>query len=122
MTPTDTGIVYAATVGVGLAIVIVKIIIRSMKKPKAFEATKCTADLLNGSMVVPFSLMTLGVFSTTLSEYLRNVSPEYTALAGGVGLFFLIGSYANSDRAATLKKKLRRGMMHPLRDRNSVAT
>jgi hypothetical protein len=42
-------------------------------------------------MAIPFLLMVAGAFLTTVSEYLRSASPEYTALAEAVGFFFLLG-------------------------------
>jgi hypothetical protein len=91
MTSINAGMISAITVGVGLFAVILKMTIRGLLKKPAFVVAKCANDLLNGAMAIPFLLMVAGAFSTTVSEYLRSASPEYTALAEAVGFFFLLG-------------------------------
>lgn len=90
------GLVDAATIGCGLLIVLLKILLRwSLTKGPAASVPACGIDFLNGSVVVPFCLM-LGspfapMFSPTIVAYLRSGSPAMTALAGGIGLFFVLG-------------------------------
>lgn len=93
---TVAGLVDAATIACGLLIVVVKILLRwRFVKGLAVSVPACGIDFLNGSVVVPFCLM-LGspfapMFSPTVVIYLKSGSPAMTALAGGIGLFFVLG-------------------------------
>jgi hypothetical protein len=93
---TVTGMIDAATIGFGLFIVLFKILLRwILKKGAAASVPACVVDLLNGSIVVPFCLM-LGspfapLFPSTVIAYLKSGSSSMAALAGGIGLFFVLG-------------------------------
>ena len=75
------------TLGVALVVVLIKIGFRFHKGIKPYaSATTCGKDLLDGAVLVPFGLMLFAVFYPEM----HTVSLS-TALAGGVGLFFVLG-------------------------------
>lgn len=97
------GVVDAATIGLGLLIVLGKIGLRwRFKKPPAMSVPVCGVDFLNGTVVVPFALMLVSAFSPLLPAavvaYLRSGSPVMTSIAGGIGLFFVIGELSREWR------------------------
>jgi hypothetical protein len=83
------GLVEAVTVGVAFFVVIIKFGIRKMIQ-KQSTLPMCGVDLLHGTVVTPFLLMIGAVFWTPFHEYLRTTSPVTTAIAGGIGLFFVL--------------------------------
>jgi hypothetical protein len=81
------GLVDAVTVGIGFLIVGGKALARWYTSSPMTLGSAAT-DLLNGTVVTPFTLMVGAVFSNSILEYLRSTSPVSTAIAGGIGLFF----------------------------------
>ena len=47
-------------------------------------------DVLTGSVVVPFGMMALSVFSAPLYKHTLHASPGSAALAGVIGLCFVV--------------------------------
>lgn len=90
------GAVDAATIGCGLAIVLGKVGLRLFNGGRPSVAT-CGVDFLNGTVVVPFGLMLGSVFSTTVHQSLQQSSPLMISVAGGIGLFFVLGELSRSD-------------------------
>lgn len=90
------GAIDAATIAFGLFIVIAKIGLRWAcgRKPAA-SVGACGVDFLNGAVVVPFGLMLSSIFapifSPTVVAYFKSGSPVMSSLAGGIGLFFVLG-------------------------------
>jgi hypothetical protein len=90
------GLVDAITIGVGFFVVLTKLGIRRGKgKPLSLSA--CGVDLLHGTVVTPFVLMVASVFSVTAYEYLRSTSAVMTAIAGGIGLLFVLFELVKID-------------------------
>jgi hypothetical protein len=54
-------------------------------------------DFLNGVVLVPFAMMLAVPFSPIVLEYLRNSNPVIFALAGGIGLIFVVAELFNTD-------------------------
>lgn len=59
-------------------------------KGKDVTSQECTSALLNGASLFPFILMFIAAFSPKLLE-LAGAAKLSLALAGGVGLFFVLG-------------------------------
>ena len=94
----NAGAAEAATIGLALVIVVLKIVLRWYRKiTPIMRVDRCTIDLLNGGVVFPFLMMIGAVFSTPVFEYLKAASPGTTALAGGVGLFFVLGELSRLE-------------------------
>jgi hypothetical protein len=86
---TIDGLVDALTIGVGLAVVFVKVGIRwRLGSPQTFSMS--VIDFLNGTVITPFFLMLGAVFWQPFLDYLRTTSPVSIAIAGGIGLFFVL--------------------------------
>ena len=51
---------------------------------------KFIMDVLTGSVVVPFGMMALSVFSAPLYKHTLHASPGSAALAGVIGLCFVV--------------------------------
>ena len=85
----------AITVGVGVVVVIGKILARlhGAISPIA-SVRKCGVDLLNGCLVIPFMAMTIVPFSSVLFDALQKSNIMSMSLAGGVGLIFVLGEIA----------------------------
>jgi hypothetical protein len=83
-------LIDALTVGVGLLVSLGKAGWRLSKGIATTIPVAC-ADLLNGAVIVPFFLMIGAVFSNVILTYLRTTSPVSTAIAGAIGLFFVVG-------------------------------
>lgn len=97
------GLVDAATIALGLLIVVTKIGFRwKWKKSPAISVPACGVDFLNGTVVVPFGLMLASAFAPMFGQkvvaYLKSGSPVMTAIAGGIGLFFVIGELCREWR------------------------
>lgn len=92
------GVVDAATIGIGLAIVVAKIGWRwKIGKSPAVSVPMCGVDFLNGTVVLPFVLMLGSVFSPVVFAYLKSANPVMTAIAGGIGLFFVLGELSRTE-------------------------
>ncbi len=83
------GLVDALTIGVGLAAVFVKVGIR-WKWGSQQTFSMAVIDFLNGTVITPFFLMLGSVFWQPFLDYLRTTSPVSIAIAGGIGLFFVL--------------------------------
>jgi hypothetical protein len=84
------------TLGVGIAIVASKVVLRWIKghRPVASQRS-CGVDFLNGTAVVPFVLMIGSVISPTLFEFLQQTNMVFMGIAGGIGLLFVLGELAD---------------------------
>lgn len=100
--PLGGGVSDALTVVIGFLAAGIKMALRWwLNKPPIFEVGKCTVDLLNGSVIFPFAAMFVplltALFSWPYLDKFGSASPASVALAGGVGLFFLIGELRKLD-------------------------
>jgi hypothetical protein len=98
--PITWGLFDALTIAIGVAVVLSKIGVRWWSRvTPIFSAGKCTVDLLNGSVIVPFGAMFLAPLQSTLFSVPLfnqfNSPPISIALAGGVGLFFIAEEISN---------------------------
>jgi hypothetical protein len=87
-------LIDALTIVVGGVVVVIKIAARKFSKANPKPETnvaKCGTDFLNGSLVVPFSTMVLAVLLPQIHEYIITTSAVSIALAGGIGVIFVIG-------------------------------
>jgi hypothetical protein len=92
------GLIDSLTVGLALGIVAAKVITRwKRSKTPIASVGLCGVDFLHGSVVLPFVMMVGAVFNHTVYEYLKSASPGTTALAGGIGLFFVIGELSKME-------------------------
>ena len=83
------GLVDAVTIAVGIVVTALKAVWRTLDgRPPTFSAIG--TDFLNATVLVPFLLMIGAVFSNALLQYLRSASPVTTAIAGGIGLLFVV--------------------------------
>ena len=85
----DGRLIDAITVACGLAVGISKWGIRWWLGKKS-PAGKIIMDVLTGSVLIPFGMMVVGVFSAPLYSYTLHSSPGSAALAGLIGLVFVV--------------------------------
>lgn len=76
----------AWTVAVGLCCVS----LRWFKQGMSIRKDECVVTFLNGATMVPFFVLAASVFSTTMLN-LAITAKGATALAGVVGIFFVLG-------------------------------
>lgn len=76
----------AWTVVVGLGCVI----LRWFKQGLSIRKDECVVSFLNGATMVPFFVLAISVFSPTMLN-LAMTAKGATALAGCVGIFFVLG-------------------------------
>jgi hypothetical protein len=90
--------IKALTMLVGFLVVIIKIIIRfqSGHQP-CVSRGKCSADLLNGTILVPFFVITMSVFSDTLLLDLVKNGTAFLSMAGAIGGFFVLGEILKAE-------------------------
>jgi hypothetical protein len=81
----------AITLATGFLAVVAKLIWRylSGRRP-IFIVQMMTVDFLNGSVIFPFVLLISSVFSSEIRGLLLQTSPLSLALAGGIGLMFVL--------------------------------
>jgi hypothetical protein len=92
------GLVDSITIALAFVIVVGKLLTRWKLDKRPFATVgMCTVDLLNGAVVLPFMLMVGAVFSSVIYDYLKSASAGTTALAGGIGLFFVLGELSKLD-------------------------
>ena len=109
-TPLDGGLFDAITVFIGLLCVAAKVAFRwALSYSPAFKASRASADFLNGCVVFPFIALAILPIVAALApiiaapwlvsfvDMLRMSNIGSIALAGGVGLFFVLGELANID-------------------------
>jgi hypothetical protein len=91
-------LVDAATVIVGAGVVVTKVFLRKGRPPPDQNSVgKSGADFLNGSLIVPFFTMLLAVGIPPIHQYLMTTSAVSIALAGGIGIIFVIGELWRLD-------------------------
>ena len=83
------GAVDAATVAVGIIVTLGKAAWRT-RAGMTPTFSVITTDFLNATVITPFMLMIGAVFSTGILQYLRTASPVSTAIAGAIGLLFVL--------------------------------
>ena len=92
------GLVDSVTIGTAFAVVIIKVLARwKTNRNPAASVRLCGVDFLHSSVIIPFLLMVGAVFNQTAYDYLKATSASTTAIAGGIGLFFLIGELSKLD-------------------------
>lgn len=62
-----------------------------------FTRVDCGKDFLNGAAAAPFVFLFGSAFSKTLLDITLHAGPATLALAGGVGLIFVVGELTHGD-------------------------
>ena len=92
MIQVDGNIVDIATIVVGGLSSAIRPIKRVYFNNKPyFSREKCINDMLNGVMLIPFSMMVGSIFSSQLMDQLMSSTKITVAIAGMAGLIFVIG-------------------------------
>ncbi len=88
----DGNLVDMATISVGAVASLLSPCRRWLNQKKPFFIREnAIADMLNGAMLVPFSMMKGSVFSSDLMWGLLSSAKITVAIGGLAGLFFVIG-------------------------------
>lgn len=88
----DGSFVDMTTIGVGFFATIISPCRRRLCRQKPYFSREIAiVDMLNGVMLVPFSLMIGSVFSSELMRELLTSAKITVAIGGLAGLFFVIG-------------------------------
>lgn len=88
----DGNVVDIATIVVGGLSAAVRPLKRMYSKNKPyFSREKGINDMLNGVMLIPFSMMVGSIFSSELMNQLMSSTKITVAIAGMAGLIFVIG-------------------------------
>jgi hypothetical protein len=88
----DGNVVDIATIVVGGLSAAVRPLKRMYAKDKPyFSREKGINDMLNGVMLIPFSMMVGSIFSSELMNQLMSSTKITVAIAGMAGLIFVIG-------------------------------
>jgi hypothetical protein len=96
----DGNVVDIVTLCVGTVAVFVRPVRRGWKGLKpAFTRRACVVDFLNGATLVPFLLLIGSVISSELLQEALKAKLSM-GLAGGVGVFFILGELLSGDSAA----------------------
>lgn len=92
----DLTAVDAVTIAVAFGVALCAPIVRRARGIRpAISGTQVTIDFLNGSVVFPFMLLIWSAFDGSVLGKLGDARIS-VALAGSVGLFFIIGELAKS--------------------------
>jgi hypothetical protein len=90
--PAMSMIIALATVGLNLAV-------RAYRGDQAWASRgKITVDLLNGTVLVPFFVLSICVFSDGLLQELTKNDKLILSVAGAIGLFFVIGEIVKTEQ------------------------
>jgi hypothetical protein len=88
----DGNIVDISTIVVGGLSAAIRPLKRMCSKNKPyFSREKGINDMLNGVMLIPFSMMVGSIFSSELMNQLMSSTKITVAIAGMAGLIFVIG-------------------------------
>ena len=88
----DGNVVDIATIIVGLMSSTLRPLKRLYLQSRPyFQREKAISDMLNGVMLVPFSMMVGSIFSSELMQNLISSAKITLAIAGLSGLFFVLG-------------------------------
>jgi hypothetical protein len=86
------------TIAVGLAAVLFKVIWRwRMRQRPIITVATAGRDFLNGCVIVPFAMLLGAPFSSALRDALLFASPVSLAIAGMIGLTFVIGELVRTE-------------------------
>lgn len=83
-----------ATVGVAALAIFIRPIRRTRSGGPCFNTRDCILDCLNGSTVVPFALLVGAAMSTTIAAEIVKTSKVSMAIAGLIGLIFLVREFS----------------------------
>lgn len=88
----DGNIVDMATIAVGAVSLLISPFQRwKTKNTPYFIREKAIVDMLNGVMLVPFTMMTLSVFSNDMMKELISSAKITVSIGGLAGLIFVLG-------------------------------
>ncbi|MDB5540983.1 MAG: hypothetical protein JWQ89_2710 [Devosia sp.] len=94
-------IIDSSTVLVAIFVVVFKMLVRWHRGETIASVQMCGVDFLNGTVVVPFFVMLLAVFYVDLYREMVRSSTAFVSIAGGIGLFFVIGEMLRSQGKVT---------------------
>lgn len=87
-----------ATILVAIITCVIRPIKRAIKKkPPCFTLRDVTVDFLNGTVIVPFTLLIGSTFSKSLLKDAVESNKLFFAIGGVIGLLFVLREYFNGD-------------------------
>lgn len=92
-------LVDALTILVAIVVVFVKMWLRWKRGEPVATVTTCGSDFLNGTVIVPFVVMGLAVFSDSMFKEMTHASTAFISIAGVIGFLFVCGELLRPTKA-----------------------